>query len=220
MGGQVSNEANILGNQGTDLLNKDYAASQIFDKPYYQTRDAAATQAQNLLTGSSDISGNLTGSEQNQIAQGLAREGAQRGTYNAPSNTETVANAMTYGNAAFQRQQQEKSTLSTALNSASQFLPASKSGVNPLTDATGQNAQPNFGLAQFQGVNQNTGNQVGSQVLGGMQGINNIDLGSMYQEAQGNAGIQANAKDWSDYLNQVTGSIKNIASAAGGIAGM
>lgn len=217
MAGQVGNENQILGGAGTDLLKTGFNASQIFDKPYYQTRDAAATQAQNLLSGSSDISGNLTGSEQNQIAQGLAREGVQRGTSNAPSQTETVSNAMQYGNAAFQRQQTEKSTLASAINAASQFLPTSKSGVNVFDTATGTNAAPNMGLAQFQGVNtQNMGTSIGSQVLTGQQQIGSVDLGGQYQTNMNNANIKANAKDWSDYLNQVTSSVGNIVGAAKG----
>lgn len=216
MAGQVANQNAILSGPGQDLLKTGYDASQIFDKPYYQTRDAAATQAQNLLAGSADISGNLTGSEQNQIAQGLAREGNQRGTLNAPSATDTIANAMTYGNAAFQRQQTEKSTLSNAIAAASSFLPASKSGVNAFDVGTGMNAAPNQGSAQFQGINYNNmGNQIGNQVLTGQQQIGSVDLGGQYQTNMNNANIKANAKDWSDYLNQVTSSIGNIASIAG-----
>jgi len=214
-GQNVANANTILGNQGTDLLKTGYNASQIFDKPYYQSRDAAATQLQNLLQGSSDISGNLTGSEQNQIAQGLAREGVQRGTANAPSNIETVANATQYGNAAFQRQQTEKSALSNAIQTATSFLPASKSGVNVFDTVSGT-AGPNMGTSQFQGINTNMGTPIGPQVLQGQQQIGAVDLGGQYSQNMNSANIKANQKDWADYLSQVSSSIGSI---VGGVAG-
>ena len=126
---QANTESQVMAGPGQNLVKQAYDLSQVFDKPYYDTRAATAGRLQDLL-GSINLNGGLSDTERNEIAQGLSREGYARGTANAPSASETVANAMQYGQAGYQRRTQQQSLLGSAISTASSFLPSSKSGVD------------------------------------------------------------------------------------------
>jgi hypothetical protein len=209
---ETSNE--VLMGPGKELIKNAYDAAQTFDKPYYDTRLTTANRLSDLLN-SIDLSGALSPGERNEIAQGLARQNISRGTQNAPSATDTIANAMQYGQAGFARQQAAKSNLSQAISNASAFLPAAKSGVDVFQVATGRPSQANPGGALFPGVNTNTqGNANASFGLAGniLSGFNASDINQ--------ANINANKKDWLDQFNQFTSGLGNLTSAAGGAAGI
>ncbi len=163
------------------------------------------------LINSIDLNGGLSGTERNEVGQGLAREGQQRGTQNAPSNTDTISNAMRYGQAGYARQQTAKSNLSDALSKASAFLPSAKSGVDVFQTATGRSSMPNPGNGLFTGVQSpNSNNQFG--LAGGV-------LGNLNQSQMNNNTIESQKKDWIDKFVQITQGIGNLGSVAGGIAG-
>lgn len=213
----TANQAAILQGPGQDLLKAGYDASQIFDAPYYQARQAAGDSINKLLS-SIDLSGNLSGTETNQIAQGLAREGVQKGNLNAPSNADIVANAMQYGQAGYQRKQQAQSMLSNAIQSATSFLPQSKSGVDVFGTGTGAGVPANPGNSLFTGINQNFGQNIGADFLNSITGLATNVMNNQTQRDITKDNISANKKDWADYLEQTSKSVSNIASAAGGMA--
>lgn len=168
-------QSQLMQGAGTDYLKSAYNASQIFDAPYYQTRQTTADQL-NRLFNSIDLSGALSGSERDEITKGLARQNIQAGTYNSPSQTNTVANAMRYGQANYQRQQQAKSNLSSALQQASTFLPQARSGVNVF--GVGQNNMSQ-GSGQYQGLASlpTSQNSFGSSLMGNQANAFNTGLG-------------------------------------------
>jgi len=210
---QANTERQVMAGPGADLVNQAYGLSQVFDKPYYDTRATTAGRLQDLL-GSINLNGGLSDTERNEIAQGLARDSYARGTANAPSATETVANAMQYGQAGYQRKVQQQSLLGSAISTASSFLPTAKSGVDVFQVATGRPSTTNQGAGQFTGVQQpdQTANNVMSGLMGNMTGLQ----GQQNQFTLGMKQINAQKKDWADYLGQVMGSVGNL---AGGVAG-
>ena len=201
----------VLAGPGKDLVQQAYDLSQIYDKPYYDTRAATASRIQDLLS-SIDLSGGLSDVERREIEQGLAREGLQRGTLNSPSQTDTVSNAMRYGNAGFNRQQTAKSNLAAAIQSASAFLPNAKSGVDVFQVATGKPSQNNPGNNLFTGA-QNTENA-------GNYGLAQNLLGGALQNRQMQQQSDFNKKDWLDKFVQFSQGMSNVTSSIGNIAGM
>jgi hypothetical protein len=216
MANYVANQNAILSGPGQDLLKSGYNASQIFDAPYYQARQQAGDSIGKLLN-SIDLSGNLSGSETNQIGQGLAREGVQRGNLNAPSNADVVANAMQYGNAAYQRKAQAQTMMGNAIQSATSFLPQAKSGVDVFGTGTGAGVPTNPGNSLFTGINTNFGQNAGTDFLSAITGTGNTAMQGVIQTGINQQNIDANKKDWSDFLEQNSQSFANV---AGGVAGL
>lgn len=209
---QAESDRDVLRGPGGESVKAAYDLSQIYDKPYYDTRATTASRISDLLN-SIDLSGGLSDVERREVGAGLAQEGVRRGTGASPSALNTVSNAMRFGAAGNQRQQQAKSNLAAAIQGATGFLPASKSGVDVFQVATGRPSMPNQGASNFTGLGPQSNNQ-GSLGLAGnlLQGSNALQLNTDT--------INSQKKDWADYLGQVTSSIGNLTSAAGGIAGM
>lgn len=221
VGNKIARE-NALAQVGTDtaaltqarqtLLPEALGAAKEYDPEFFATREATSGRLNDLLS-SINLDSGLSPVEQREIEQSLAREAGTRGlSTGAPSQLETVGNAMRYGQAGFNRLQTNRSALSTAIANAAAALPTFKSGVDVFQVATGKSSQPNTGNAQFTGVNNvnNAANQALNLASGMGQGMNQQQLAQMQ--------INANKKDWADYLNQVTSSISDIGSMAGGIA--
>lgn len=220
--GNDINRTNALSQVGTDtaalnqarqtLIPSALEAAKAYDPEYFATRELSANRLKDLLN-SIDLGSGLSPVEQREVEQGLAQEGHRRGTAGTPSSLDTVSNAMQYGQAGFNRLQTNRSALSTAIANATASLPAFKSGVDVFQVATGKSAMPNLGNSQFTGVN--NVNNAASQSLGLATNLsgnaNQLDITKM--------NIDANKKDWADYMNQVTSSISDIGSVAGGFAG-
>jgi hypothetical protein len=149
------------------LLEQTRAAELALNPEAEGASRAAGTQLQNLL-GSINLNG-LSPNESRVVQQSLARDNAASGT-TTPTATSTVSNAMTYGNAL----EDKRKSLEAALASASQSLPAIKSGNNnAFTTTTGRagtaaGATPQFSGVQGQDTSATTGmagnflNQIGA----------------------------------------------------------
>jgi hypothetical protein len=209
---QANTDKAVIEGPGKDLVKSAYSLSQVYDKPYYDSRLKGADALSNLLS-SIDLSGALSTNERDEVGKGLAREGQSRGTAFAPSNTEVVGNAMNYGNASFQRKTQAQDALTKAISAASSFLPAAKSGVDVFQVATGRSSMPNPGDSKFTGVNTNTsqggsqGAALGNQMFSGINSLQGLQMN-----------IDSQKKDWLDQMNQFTSGIGNIMGAAKGAA--
>lgn len=208
---QVGTDTAALEQARTTLLPQALAAAKQYDPEFFATRELTSNRLGELLR-SIDLTSGLSDVEKREVEQALAIEGNRRGTANAPSNLDTVSNAMQYGQAGFNRLQTNRSALSTAIANATAALPTFKSGVDVFQVATGRSSTPNTGNQQFTGVTNPEGaagraNTLASGLLGN---IGQLDMTQM--------NINANKKDWADYLNQVTSSIGDIAGIAGGIA--
>lgn len=147
--GGVTNALNTYNSPaGQQLESAAISADQAANPQFYAARAAAGNQLTNLL-GSINLNG-LTGSENAQISRALAQQDAQKGIIASPSQTATVANAMQFGTAL----QQKQANLAAAINTATSFLPSSKSGVNAFAVGTGAATNPgsNPGSSQFLGT--------------------------------------------------------------------
>lgn len=192
---QANTNASVAGSAGGQAsLNAAIAADQATNPQFYQMRGQEANSLSNLL-GSIDLSGQLSGGETQALQRSVAQQNNQTGTSNTPSAINTASNAMTFGNATYQRQEQAKSDLSSALGQATSFLPASQSGVggmNAFNIATGggQTAtnDANAGLGLFAGPtnysnltdqsNQNNLSSILSSALGTGASMANTNLTS------------------------------------------
>lgn len=206
----ASRENEVLQGPGKDLVKNAYDLSQIYDKPYYDTRAQSSSRLKDLMD-SIDLSGGLSETERREIQQGQARQGIQRGTLNAPSNTDVVSNAMQFGQAGHARQQEAKSNLSDAIAKAAAFLPTAKSGVDVFQTATGRSSSTNPGQSLFTGTKD--ANNSNSYGLAG----NLLSAGTNISTTGMN--IDANKKDWLDKFNQIASGIGSIAGVAGAAAG-
>ena len=153
-----------------------------------------------------DLSGGLSLSELREIEQGLAREGNIRGTFGAPSNLDTLANAMTYGQAGRARQVENQNQLAKAISASTAFLPASRSGMDVFQVATGKPSVPNTGENKFTGIN--------NPSFGDVTSLSNPLLSNLNQQQLQNNQIKANEKDWLDQFVQFTEGLGNIGSVS------
>lgn len=200
----------LLSGSGRDATLAALDLDQLVNPEFYSTRAATGNSLTDLLA-SIDLSGGLSDVERREIEQGLAREGTARGTANAPSNTETIANAMRYGQAGRERQVENQNQLAKAIAASTAFLPASQSGINTFAVGTGKTSSPNTGDARFTGVQQpNLGYTAG---MGG----NIFDTGA--SSYSGSIGLQQQKKDWLDRFVQFSEGLSNSVSAVGAAAG-
>ena len=180
----------VLRGPGGQLIDEAYAKAQQVDQPFYQQRAAAGGMLGDLLGSFVDprtkqrqladptspsgwkqnpmydpnrpggyFTGALGGGEREEVQRGLTRQGVQTGSASGPrSMSDVVANAMTFG----QGVQNRRDALGRALGQATSFLPASRSGFDPLQVALGRPSQQ-FGAANFSSPNLagNTGQQQG-----------------------------------------------------------
>lgn len=209
----ASRDRDVLAGPGKELLTELQAAMQQMDPEFYATRELTSNRLADLMK-SIDLSGALSETERREIEQGLAREGVARGTANAPNQSETVANAMQYGQAGRNRQMQNQNNLSQAIAASTQFLPASRTGVDPFLVATGRASVPNTGENKFTGIT-TPGNEA--------QNLTNTLFGNVGQTGLQNAQIDAtaklNEKDWLDQFSQFAGAFGNLTGGIAGIAG-
>jgi hypothetical protein len=115
----ANSDKEILLGPGGDIVNIADKLQRQVDPEFYKTREATSGAINELLKPG------LTGGESSAIERSLNRSNNATGNLNNASNTTTVSNALSYGNAA-------RDKLSQAVNQATQFLPASRSGVDVL----------------------------------------------------------------------------------------
>ena len=217
---QAQRDLNVMQGTGKDLLAETLAQSKMVDPEFYATRATTADSIAKLLA-SIDPTGKLTGTERDEIAQGAARDAAARGTLFAPSQTDIIANAMRYGKAASEKASLNQSTLANAINSASNFLPNSKTGFDPFQIATGRSATSNSGESKFTGVSSsNPIMDLSSSMFGNMTSLTNNSSTNQTQKEIAQMNIDANKKDWLDKFSQFSSAAGSMTSSMGNIGMM
>ena len=117
----------------------------------------------------------------------------------------TVQNAMAFGQAGEARKQAKQAAIAGAVNTATSFLPAAKSGVDAFQMTTGKPAVTNTGEARLGGTS-DAGSQAwntGSQMWGGLTTLKG-------QENQ----IESQRRDAIDRGTQIADSVANVVGAA------
>lgn len=189
----AQSDLDVLRGPGKDLVAEALKTAREADPEYYKSREQVGGRLSDLL-GSIDLSGKLSGGEEEQLSRSLARENSNRGLLNTPSQTAALSNAMTFGDARYGRQNQAKGQLAQALGIGTQFLPASNSGIDVFKVATGKTSMPNAGDSKFQGVNQNIGSDVAGQGTSFMNNLTQLKGQEM--------DINSNRRDLLDRMNE------------------
>lgn len=136
---------------------------------YYKIQDASSAKARDLVD-SFNMMG-LSPGEQNAVERSTNQRLNTTGNLGLNNTTNTVNNAMSFGNAFRQKQ----AGLASALGAANQTAASAiNSGFNPVTLALGQpqqSVQGNFGTGQFNNVNAGTQNNSAGNAIGFGQGM-------------------------------------------------
>lgn len=194
----------VLRGLGGELVNEAYAKAQQVDPEFYSRRAQTSKGLGDLLrsfaakgTVTEDnpygtFTGELSGSERAEIDRALGRRAAQTGNLSTPSASNVVANAMQFG----QAMQNRRNAFGQALQQATSFLPAARSGFDPMQVALGRPSQ-HFGAQQFNQPQVSNGSNVMSQ------GSNVFNMaGNIANTA---AGLQARQPSTLDRIGQGLG---------------
>jgi len=208
---EAQTAAGVIAGPGADLIRNARIAQGLVDPEYYAGREMTSKALSDLI-GSIDISGELTGGERAEVERGLNRQFEDRGTGNVPTSGNAIEAGIQFGGARTQKQMAKQKMLGDILATTPAQLAAAKSGVDVLQQATGRPSYgANAGLGAF---NTNPTAGYGSSPTALATGL----FGEAGQNVRQSAQLNAQKKDWADYLNQVTSSIGDIAGVAGGFA--
>ena len=181
-------DADILKGSGADLARTYSGIDRELNPEYYKTRELESSKLGELL-------GSINLNDSNPEAERLInQENARSGNTGNTSATNTVSNALDFGNAKLARTQ----TLSNAIGQATNFLqPSSNAQFNPATTILNRPTS-NTGTSQFTGITpqSNTAYSAGEGLLNNVAGFQNTA-----------ANINANRRDVVDRMNEVTSSL-------------
>ena len=139
------------------MIDETFAKARQIDPEFYGRRAQTSGMLGDLLRSFAapgtvteqnpfgTFTGALSGSEREEIQRSLNQQRARSGGMGGPmAMTDVVANAMKFG----QGVQNRRDALGRALGQATSFLPASRSGFDPLQVALGR-PSTHFGAQQF-----------------------------------------------------------------------
>jgi hypothetical protein len=186
LGNQLSSQMALGGNQaianaagspaGQQMVSLADQYQKQLDPNAYAVRNAAG-QGLTSLIGAMDPT-KLSGSELANVQRGIAQ---QPGAL-TPSATNTVQNAMTFGNAL----QQKQANYANIVGQATSAIPNLASGLNGFGLATAGVNRSNPGLSAYQGPTQNAG---GGLLQAGMQTMAGAASGAFQQGQQKQQGL-------------------------------
>lgn len=137
---QANSTANLLGGAGGNAALSAAALNSALNP----VQAASNQQAQNLLN--SYNLGGLSPGQQNAVERGLNQNLQGTGNLGLVNPTNTISNAMNFGN----EYKQQQAGLSNALGTATNVANAQNAQFNPVNVAIGAgNTSSNFGLGQF-----------------------------------------------------------------------
>ena len=147
----------VLRGPGGAMIDETFAKARQIDPEFYGRRAQTSGMLGDLLRSFAapgtvteqnpfgTFTGALSGSEREEIQRSLNQQRARSGGMGGPAAmTDVVANAMKFG----QGVQNRRDALGRALGQATSFLPASRSGFDPLQVALGR-PSTHFGAQQF-----------------------------------------------------------------------
>lgn len=192
--------ASVLGSDAAkNTATSGTALDRLANPEFYNTKELASNKLGELLN-SINLNG-LSGGERAEAERSINRDNVAGGNANTPSALGTVSNAMNFGSAL----NAKRSALSGAINSATQFLPASRSSFDPnatVLAGAAAGTQNNPGLSQFQAGNANQGAGTVS---------NSMDFFKSIMGAGVNANnLNAQNRDGLDRVTGVLGSLPSV----------
>jgi hypothetical protein len=206
----AASERDTLQGAGGELLRTGEALNREIDPEFYNTRASASNGLETLIgEATGNLNGDLSPSEMAQIERGLNRMGHNRGIGGLPLGQNTLRASNLFGAASENKLNQRRSNLTNAINSATAFLPNSRSGTNAFQDGTGK-----AGAASLASWGTGGKNIFGNSEMTGGQGFgsNAWNLGNAFlggtNALQMNAqDINANRRDTQDRVTEVFGAI-------------
>lgn len=200
--GAANTEADIAEGPGRRLANMELELAKQDDPEYFEQR-AATSKDLNRLRTLVDPE-RLTNGETEEVSRGLGRS-----AYGVASPATSWKGAMAFGD----RLAKKRDEYGRIIDRATTAMPGMKSGLDGFKSATQRTTSPNFGLANYTGLQQP-----------GITQSNNI-FGQFMQPA--NAAMQINmnkqASDWDKYnqgLSAVGNTIGTVAKVAAMVGGM
>lgn len=160
-------QMDLLNTYGPQIAAAELEQNKIADPEYYALRELESGKTFDLLNAMDPT--RLSGSEQAEVERGLNRMNVNTGTANAPSQLNTVKNAMTFGSAL----QDKQGRFAQALGTATGALPNFKSDINKFntefSKTVGQDPSANSASGQF------------TEYVGGLQAGHNQALSNRRQ---------------------------------------
>ena len=228
---EAGKQVDVLRGPGGQLIDEAYAKAQQVDPEFYGQRAQAGGMLGDLLGSFIDprtreefitdratgelvanpmydagrpggyFTGALSGGEREEVARQVNRAQQMRGGFGGPQNvSDIVSQAMQFGQAA----QRKRDQLGQALGVATSFLPASRSGFDPLQVALGRPSQQ-FGAQQF----------APPAAVAPTQGAAGQFMGNVFGAAQQSAGFKANQPS---LLTNIGSVMKTFPGLAGGLS--
>jgi hypothetical protein len=203
---EAGKQVDVLRGPGGQLIDEAYAKAQQVDPEFYGQRAQAGALLGDLLRSFTDPStgrftGELSGGERAEVERQVNRARQMRGGLGGPQNvSDIVSQAMQFGQAA----QRKRDQLGQALGVATSFLPASRSGFDPLQVALGRPSQQ-FGAQQF----------APPQAVAPTQGQAGQFMGNVMAGARQSAGFQAAQPS---LLTNIGSVAKTFPGLAGGLS--
>lgn len=213
VGQQVQNSNALAGGQTQldQMLNTGGQTGMVADMiarlsnpNYYKIQDASSSQAANLVN-SINLKG-LSPGEQNSVERSLNQTNQGSGNLGLNNATNTVANAMNFGD----RYDQKLGMMGSALGAANQTAAsAQNTGFNPVNLAIGQpnaGTMANFGTGTFSNTNAGTQQANSSGALGFGNGVLS-NMTSANNSLVGAASAANTANSTPAYLNATLGNL-------------
>lgn len=190
--GAAGTDLAILQGPGGALVTQAQALDRSLNPEFYNVREQAAGRLGDLL---SSVNPNDPNPEAERLVN---QENIRSGNIGVPTNaTNTVANALQFGDERMKR----VNALGNAINTASNFLQTGRSEFNPVQTALGR-PSTNAGASQFGGVTQGAGQN--SYGMG--QGLSQ-QIGAFTTQQND---INAGRRDSLDRFNETLGSLPSI----------
>ena len=203
---EAGKQVDVLRGPGGQLIDEAYAKAQQVDPEFYGQRAQAGALLGDLLRSFTDpetgrFTGELSGGERAEVERQVNRARQMRGGLGGPQNvSDIVSQAMQFGQAA----QRKRDQLGQALGVATSFLPASRSGFDPLQVALGRPSQQ-FGAQQF----------APPTAVAPTQGAAGQFMGNVMSGARQSAGFQAGQPS---LLSNIGSVAKTFPGLAGGLS--
>lgn len=189
--GAAATDLEILQGKGGDLARESVKIDKELNPEFYATRSATADKLGQLLSAASfdsDV----------EAERLINAENVRSGNVGNPSATQTVSNALSFGN----ERNNRLNRLGQAISTATQFLQPAQGQFNPTVTALNR-PSTNTGESRFGGVT-NPSQQAYTQ---GSNMFNNISQVRMQQND-----INANRRDGLDRFNETLSGIGSIVS--------
>lgn len=181
---QAALNTSLLTGAGKDQAVASDQLNRLLNPEYYSTRALAGSKSNDLLN--SINLGGLSGGETAAVERALNQDNFATGNLGVGNATNTVSNAMNFGNAL----QSKQTMLGNALGAATNFMNgAQNTAFNPVSTALSGNASNTTPVTSFSPAtpSNNVAYSFGSGVMGNQTQVGNNAANNAFQNSQANS---------------------------------